>query len=65
MAFSNQAKAELKRGNDNFDGGGAKGHGNKIRQLQNNHPTVKNLALMSWLIRLVSKPGDIVLEPFA
>ncbi|MBM4136954.1 MAG: site-specific DNA-methyltransferase [Nitrospira sp.] len=30
----------------------------------NRHPTVKNLALMSWLIRLVSKEGDTVLDPF-
>lgn len=29
------------------------------------HPTVKPLALMRWLIRLVSPPGAIVLEPFA
>ena len=32
---------------------------------QNHHPTVKPLHLMSWLIRLISKPWDIVLEPFA
>jgi site-specific DNA-methyltransferase (adenine-specific) len=31
----------------------------------NNHPTVKSIALMSWLIKLVSKEGDIVLDPFA
>jgi len=31
----------------------------------NRHPTIKNLALMSWLVRLVSKEGDIVLDPFA
>lgn len=29
------------------------------------HPTVKPLALMEWLIRLVTPPGGTVLEPFA
>jgi site-specific DNA-methyltransferase (adenine-specific) len=30
----------------------------------NHHPTVKPVALMRWLIRLVTKPGDVVLDPF-
>lgn len=29
------------------------------------HPTVKPLALMQWLIRLITPPGGTVLEPFA
>jgi hypothetical protein len=29
------------------------------------HPTVKNLSLMRWLVRLVTPPGGTVLEPFA
>ena len=29
------------------------------------HPTVKPIALMRWLVRLVTPPGGIVLEPFA
>lgn len=29
------------------------------------HPTVKPLDLMRWLIRLVTPPGGVVLEPFA
>jgi site-specific DNA-methyltransferase (adenine-specific) len=29
------------------------------------HPTVKPLALMQWLVRLVTPPGGTVLEPFA
>ena len=32
---------------------------------QNFHPTVKPLALMRYLIRLVTPPGGTVLEPFA
>jgi len=29
------------------------------------HPTVKPLSLMRWLVRLVTPPGGVVLEPFA
>jgi len=32
---------------------------------QNHHPTVKALALMRWLVKLVTPPGGTVLEPFA
>jgi site-specific DNA-methyltransferase (adenine-specific) len=35
-----------------------------VRQ-SNTHPTVKPLALMRWLVRLVAYPGDTVLDPFA
>jgi DNA modification methylase len=31
---------------------------------KNHHPTVKPVALMRWLIRLVTPPGGIVLDPF-
>jgi site-specific DNA-methyltransferase (adenine-specific) len=31
----------------------------------NHHPTVKPLGLMRWLVRLVTPPGGIVLDPFA
>jgi len=31
----------------------------------NTHPTVKSIALMSWLIRLITPPGGLVLDPFA
>jgi site-specific DNA-methyltransferase (adenine-specific) len=64
LAFSNQAKAELKRGNENFDGNNSKGHGNSIRHLKNFHPTVKPVALMRYLVRLVTPPNGIVLDPF-
>jgi DNA modification methylase len=30
----------------------------------NGHPTVKPLALMRWLIRLITPPGGVVLDPF-
>ena len=31
---------------------------------KNNHPTVKPVALMRWLVRLVTPPGGITLDPF-
>jgi len=31
---------------------------------RNIHPTVKPVHLMAWLVRLVSKEGDVVLDPF-
>lgn len=32
--------------------------------VENKHPTVKPLALMRWLVRLVTPPGGLVLDPF-
>lgn len=32
---------------------------------RNIHPTVKPIALMRWLVRLVTPPGGLVLDPFA
>lgn len=34
-------------------------------RLGSDHPTVKPLALMRWLIRLTVPPGGTVLDPFA
>ncbi len=31
---------------------------------RNHHPTVKPTALMRWLVRLVTPPGGVVLDPF-
>jgi site-specific DNA-methyltransferase (adenine-specific) len=35
------------------------------RGKDNTHPTVKPLALMRYLVRLVTPPGGLVLDPFA
>jgi hypothetical protein len=37
----------------------------KERGPGNTHPTVKPIALMQWLVRLVAEPGAIILDPFA
>ena len=38
--------------------------GAPVGRSANDHPTVKSISLMRWLIRLVTKPGDVVLDPF-
>lgn len=38
--------------------------GSGISKMKNNHPTVKPLKLMSYLITLGSREGDVVLDPF-
>jgi len=54
-----------------FDGGRftRNGDGSPRKQnggiLRNTHPTVKPIDLMAWLVRLVTPPGGIVLDPFA
>ncbi len=55
-----------------FDGQYAEGRnpatgertGQYKREQSNYHPTVKPVALMRWLVRLVARPGDVVLDPF-
>ena len=42
-----------------------KGEGITRQPSQNFHPTVKPLALMQYLVRLVTPPNGIVLDPFA
>lgn len=60
LAMSNQAKAELARGNlHNGESGMDTG---KVRK--NHHPTVKPTALMRYLCRLVTPPNGTILDPF-
>jgi hypothetical protein len=37
---------------------------NRIKKVKNNHPTVKPIKLMSYLITMGSREGDVVLDPF-
>jgi site-specific DNA-methyltransferase (adenine-specific) len=39
-------------------------HGKLGSPAANNHPTVKPIALMRWLCRLVTPPSGVVLDPF-
>lgn len=38
---------------------------NRSGAAQNHHPTVKSIALMRWLCRLITPPGGVVLDLFA
>lgn len=40
------------------------GAGRTASDVRNIHPTVKPIALMRWLVRLVTPPNGIVVEPF-
>jgi DNA modification methylase len=35
------------------------------RENYNTHPTLKPVDLCEWLVRIITKPGDLVLDPFA
>lgn len=48
--------------NENFDTIQSRLHGSIKKQ--NHHPTVKPVALMAYLVRLVTPPGGVVLDPF-
>lgn len=39
----------------------ATGH---VQKIKNSHPTVKPIALFEWLIKLVTREGQIILDPF-
>ncbi len=72
------SKAERDFGLDTLDeqqwhqfqtGGGASGSPSSISadrntRRKNVHPTVKPIAVMSYLIRLITPPGGVVLDPF-
>lgn len=38
---------------------------NRVKQVANDHPTVKPVALMRHLVRLITPKGGLVLDPFA
>lgn len=56
----------LKSAFDNVNGSMGGNMGSKSRPRQNNHPTVKPITLMRYLLKLLAPPGNpIVLDPFA
>lgn len=55
---------ELKPAFDNANGNMGGNMGSRSGPRQNNHPTVKPIALMEYLIKLVSKEGHTILDPF-
>jgi len=77
LQFPKPAKAEKNNGLDDIEPkkqdesrkeGNPGGNNPRLRGLlpkSNFHPTVKGLNLMSYLVSLVSKEGDTVLDPFA
>jgi site-specific DNA-methyltransferase (adenine-specific) len=38
--------------------------GSSPRPVRNHHPTVKPIALMRWLVALITPPGGLVVDPF-
>jgi site-specific DNA-methyltransferase (adenine-specific) len=65
LAASNQAKAELKRGNIDFESESDNPSSwSTISMRKNNHPTVKPIDLMRYLVKLITPKRGIVLDPF-
>jgi site-specific DNA-methyltransferase (adenine-specific) len=57
---------EMGRNQSSLDGGKMlTGSGNERSNTKNNfHPTVKPIALMEYLCRLITPPGGVILDPF-
>lgn len=77
LAVPKASKSEKNRGCDNLESKFRKtlsgdstprsprdGQTRNGTEMRNGHPTVKPLKLMSYLITLGSRPGDVVLDPF-
>jgi len=62
FGFSGGANSQIEQGNEEYlqDHIGL----NRITKMRNNHPTVKPIALMEYLVKLVTPRGGIVLDPF-
>ena len=51
-------------GQPSMNGGDGNPYNRGAKLVQNHHPTVKPIDLMRWLVRLVAREGDLVLDPF-
>lgn len=62
---SNGALARQARGEeaDNWDGAREIGL-NRLKEVRNPHPTVKPIAVMRWLTKMITPPGGTALDPF-
>ena len=65
------SKAERNAGLEGFEedaagrtNAGRNGRRSGLNPRRNHHPTVKPVSLMRWLVRLVTPPGGLVLDPF-
>ncbi len=58
------SKAERDAGLEDFTDKRKKSYINTYAPVKNHHPTVKPLALMRYLIRLITPPEGVVLDPF-
>lgn len=63
FGFSGGATGAIEAGED-YDEAQSIGL-NRIQKVRNPHPTVKPIELMRYLVRLVTPPGGVVLDPFA
>ena len=62
-AFAPQAFVQFQTGNGESGKASSLSDGRET-QYRNTHPTVKPEALMRWLVRLITPPGGLVLDPF-
>lgn len=58
-------KARVDRATGHTDGRHWDIPGSRSTPRANTHPTVKPIELMRWLIRLITPPGGVVLDPFS
>jgi site-specific DNA-methyltransferase (adenine-specific) len=62
--LENMAPARRSDGRAAVDGPGGNNPRLRTSARKNDHPTVKPVDLMRWLVRLVTPPGGVVLDPF-
>jgi site-specific DNA-methyltransferase (adenine-specific) len=64
LAYSNGAQAAVSDGAEEYTGGSTDIGLNNIKNRKNHHPTVKHTDLMRYLVRLVTPPNGVCLDPF-
>lgn len=64
LAYSNGAQAALNDGAEEYTGGSTDIGLNNIKKRKNTHPTVKHTELMRYLVKLITPPNGVCLDPF-